>query len=257
MSISVLIVDDEPLAREGIVLHLSGENDVSIVGMCGNGRDAIKLIQQQKPDLVFLDVNMPGLSGFDVIETVGIENMPPVIFLTAYENFALKAFDVCAVDYLLKPIDPIRFSASLDRVREHLRRTTIIKHAEQLNVLLANNKAVPAQCAERLIVKSHGHTHFIPVLDILWVEANGDYVDVHTSAKTHLVRETMHNIEQQLQQWGFQRIHRSAIVRLTMIAELITTSAGDYYLMLNNGKKLKLSRNYRDMLLQKLQLSGV
>ncbi len=256
MSMSVLIVDDEPLAREGVVLHLQREKDFSIAAMCASGREAIKAIHQQKPDLVFLDISMPGLSGFDVIEAVGVENMPPVIFLTAYENFALKAFDVCAVDYLLKPIDPARFAVSLDKVRQYSRQAMIVQRATQLNSLLLN-EAAPAPCVERLIVKSHGHTYFIPIVDILWVEANGDYVDVYTASKTHLVRETMQNIEQQLMPWGFQRIHRSAIVRLTMITELITHSAGDYYLVLNNGKQLKLSRNYRDTLLQKLQLSGL
>lgn len=256
MSISVLIVDDEPLAREGVALHLQRERDFLVVAMCGSGREAIKLIHQQKPDLVFLDIHMPGLSGFDVIEALGVENMPPVIFLTAYENFALKAFDVCAVDYLLKPIDPARFAASVDKVRQHFRRTMIVQSALQLSSLLTNETA-SSPCIERLIVKSHGHTYFIPIADILWVEANGDYVDVYTPAKTHLVRETMHNIEQQLIPWGFQRIHRSAIVRLTMITELITHSAGDYYLALNNGKKLKLSRNYRDALLQKLHLPSL
>jgi two-component system LytT family response regulator len=256
MSISVLIVDDEPLAREGVALHLQRERDFLVVAMCGSGREAIKLIHQQKPDLVFLDIHMPGLSGFDVIEALGVENMPPVIFLTAYENFALKAFDVCAVDYLLKPIDPARFAASVDKVRQHFRRTMIVQSALQLSSLLTNETA-SSPCIERLIVKSHGHTYFIPIADILWVEANGDYVDVYTPAKTHLVRETMHNIEQQLIPWGFQRIHRSAIVRLTMITELITHSVGDYYLVLNNGKKLKLSRNYRDVLLQKLHLPSL
>jgi len=256
MSISVLIVDDEPLAREGVALHLQRESDFLVVAMCGSGREAIKLIHQQKPNLVFLDIHMPGLSGFDVIEALGVENMPLVIFLTAYENFALKAFDVCAVDYLLKPIDSVRFAASVDKAREHFRRTMIVQSALQLNSLLTNEVA-PSPCVERLIVKSHGHTYFIPIADILWVEANGDYVDVYTPAKTHLVRETMHNIEQQLIPWGFQRIHRSAIVRLTMITELITHSVGDYYLVLNNGKKLKLSRNYRDVLLQKLHLPSL
>jgi two-component system LytT family response regulator len=256
MNMSVLIVDDEPLAREGVALHLQRENDFSISAMCGSGREAIKIILQQKPDLIFLDISMPGLSGFDVIEAVGIENMPPVIFLTAHENFALKAFDVCAVDYLLKPIDPERFAASLNKARQYYRQVMIVQRAKQLNSLLLNEaEAVPS--IERLIVKSHGHTYFIPIKDILWVEANGDYVDVYTATKTHLVRETMLNIEQQLMPWGFQRIHRSAIVRLTMITELITHSTGDYYLVLSNGKQLKLSRNYRDTLLQKLQLSGV
>lgn len=254
MTISVLIVDDEPLARDGIALHLSSAQDFSVAAVCGNGPDAIKLIHQQKPDLVFLDVNMPGLSGFDVIETVGAENMPPVIFLTAYENFAHKAFDVCAVDYLLKPIDSARFAASLDKVRQYLHRSLIIKNAELLTSLL--HQPIPTETAiDRLIVKSHGHTHFIVISDILWVEANGDYVDVHTTAKTHLVRETMHNIEQQLTRFGFQRVHRSAIVRLSLITELITTSAGDYYLMLTGGNKLKLSRNYRDAVLQKLRVN--
>lgn len=255
MSISVLIVDDEPLAREGVVMQLIKETDFLIAGMCGNGRDAIKAIHQHKPDLVFLDVNMPGLSGFDVIETLGQDNMPLVIFLTAYENFALEAFNVCALDYLLKPIDPARFAASLIKVRQHLYSKSIVKNSEQLCNLLAN-RPTPEVGGERLIVKSHGHTYFIAIGDILWVEANGDYVDVNTTTKTHLVRETMHNIEQQLARFGFQRIHRSAIVRLNLITELITTNAGDYYLMLAQGKKLKLSRNYRDTLLQRLQVSA-
>ena len=251
MTISVLIVDDEPLAREGVALHLENEKDFSVIAMCANGRDAINVIHQHKPDLAFLDVSMPGLSGFDVIDAVGIDRMPAVIFLTAHENFAVRAFDVCALDYLLKPIDVERLSIALEKTRDYLRKKGLLENASQLQALLNGRVSLPAM-EERIVVKSHGHMHFIPLDDILWVEANGDYVDVHTSTKTHLVRDTMHNMEQQLRLHGFQRVHRSSIVKITLITELVTTPAGDYYVILQTGDKLKLSRNYRELLLQKL-----
>jgi two-component system LytT family response regulator len=192
---------------------------------------------------------MPGLSGFDVIDAIGVAQMPAVIFLTAHDNFAVRAFDVCALDYLLKPIDAQRFGSALTKVREHLRNKSLLQNNIQAS-------QIPAlDIRGRLLVKSHGHIQFIAIADILWLQANGDYVDVHTPAKTYLLRETMQNMEQQLYAHGFQRIHRSAIVKLALVAELITVSSGDYYVQLAMGNKLKLSRHYRDALVQRLAVN--
>lgn len=249
MTISVVIVDDEPLAREGVALHLQQQKDIEVIASCADGREAIRAIVQQQPDLVFLDVTMPGLSGFDVIDAIGVDQMPAVIFLTAHDNFAVRAFDVCALDYLLKPIDTQRFGSALAKVREHLYNKSLLQNP-------VPNSPTPAPDAQgRILVKSHGHIQFIAIADILWLQANGDYVDVHTATKTYLLRETMQNMEQQLYVHGFQRVHRSAIVRLALVAELITASSGDYCVQLATGNKLRLSRHYRDALVQRLALN--
>jgi two-component system, LytTR family, response regulator len=251
--ISVLIVDDEPLAREGVTLHLKKEQDVHILAECTNGREAIQLIRDYKPDLVFLDVNMPQMSGFDVVDAICNDaHIPLIIFLTAHENFALKAFDVNAIDYLLKPIIVDRLRISLQKVREKLRDKRIFDSAKILGDMFKDSSVADRTDFTRLTIKSQGRTKFIAVAEILWVEANGDYVDLHTAAKTYLLRETMANLEQQLRLQGFQRIHRSTIVRIQLISEVLTTATGDYFVVLSTGKKLKLSRNYRDILIKQL-----
>jgi two-component system, LytTR family, response regulator len=249
MTISVVTVDDEPLAREGVALHLQQEKDIEVIASCADGREAIRAIVQLQPDLVFLDVTMPGLSGFDVIDAIGVKQMPAVIFLTAHDNFAVRAFDVCALDYLLKPIDAQRFGDAITKVREYLRHKSPLQNNVQISQV-----ATP-DSQGRIVVKSHGHIQFINIADILWLEANGDYVDVHTPTKTYLLRETMQNMEQQLYVHGFQRVHRSAIVKLALVIELITAPSGDYYVQLSSGNKVKLSRHYRDALVRRLAVS--
>lgn len=262
MTINVVIVDDEPLAREGISLRLQQETDINVIAGCGDGSDAIRTILSLKPDLVFLDIKMPKISGFDVINAVGVGHMPAVIFLTAYDEFAIQAFNVHAIDYLLKPIDDIRFQESLTHVREQILKKQISAKSLQLTQLLNQRNALlnAAQPIEpvnvsnpgRLVIRDNGHIYLLQASEIYWVEAEGDYVSVHTPQKSHLVRETMKNMEQRLSAQGFQRVHRSSIVNLSYVRELVSLDNGDYKIILHKNTAVKLSRNYRDILYQRL-----
>jgi two-component system LytT family response regulator len=261
MTIRVLIVDDEPLAREGVALRLESEKDIEIVGECGNGSDAIRAILSLQPDLVFLDIKMPKVNGFDVVNAVGIEHMPPVIFLTAYDEYAVEAFNTHAIDYLLKPIDNARFKEGLQHAREQILKNAIAERSEQLTSLLTQTQGLStvlsqkpqAQSAnERLVIRSNGHVYLLEAADIYWIEAEGDYVSVHTPQKSHLVRETMKNMEARLHEQGFQRVHRSCIVNLAYVRELISLDSGDYQIILRDNSNVRLSRNYRDILYQRL-----
>ena len=248
----VLVVDDEPLAREGTCLLLQAESDMQVIGQCGNGSEAIRSILEKKPDLVFLDIKMPRVGGFDVIEAIGPENMPPVVFLTAYDEHAVAAFEVRALDYLLKPIETKRFKRCLERVRESLRKDEVEMRAKQLKQLLVDGSPEPAR-EDRLVVRTAGHVHFLKPAEIAWVEAGGDYVTLHVGERQHLLRDTMLNMEKRLKEHGFRRIHRSLIVNLQFIAELIANESGDYDVILTTDVKLKLSRSYRDELYAALQ----
>jgi len=262
MTIRVLIVDDEPLAREGVALHLQDEKEFSIVGECENGSDAIRSILSLKPDLVFLDIKMPKVNGFDVVNAVGSQHMPPVIFLTAYDEYAIEAFNTHAIDYLLKPIDRIRFKESLDHARDQILKNAISKRSEQLTKLLSQTQGLSSLTTtnqtstlipdERLVIRSNGHIYLLKSEDIYWIEAEGDYITVHTPQKSHLVRETMKNMEARLNEQGFQRVHRSSIVNLSYVRELISLDSGDYQIILRDSTCVKLSRNYRDILYQRL-----
>jgi two-component system LytT family response regulator len=263
MAIRVLIVDDEPLAREGVALRLAQEQDIELIGECANGSEAIRSILSLQPDLVFLDIKMPKVNGFDVVNAVGIEHMPPVIFLTAYDEYAVDAFNSHAIDYLLKPIDNARFKESLQHAREQILKNTIAERSEQLTDLLTQTQGLTKASStkqrfttqvknERLVIRSNGHVYLLESDDIYWIEAEGDYVSVHTTQKSHLVRETMKNMEARLHDQGFQRVHRSCIVNLTYVRELISLDNGDYQIILRDNTSVKLSRNYRDILYQRL-----
>jgi two-component system, LytTR family, response regulator len=245
----VIIVDDEPLAREGVAMFLKN-TDVEIIAQCENGEQAVKSIHELRPDLVFLDINMPGLNGIEVVQAIGPEHMPLTIFLTAHDKYAIDAFRVNALDYLLKPINAEHFAASLRRAREELDKNRIHNHKEQLAKLL-HTLADPA-AANRILVRSAGHVYFLKPQDIHWIEADGDYVSIHTERKTHLVRETLKVMEERLAGEGFQRIHRSSLVNLEAIRELIANDSGDYQVVLKDDTVLKLSRNYRDQLYARL-----
>jgi len=263
MTIKVLIVDDEPLAREGIALRLQQESDINIVGECENGSDAIRTILSLQPDLVFLDIKMPKVNGFDVVNAIGAQHMPPVIFLTAYEEYAIEAFKAHAIDYLLKPIDNARFTESLNHARQQILKNAISSRSEQLTQLLtqtqgltstdnSTEQATSSSKNERLVIRSNGHVYLLEANDIYWIEAEGDYISVHTPQKSHLVRETMKNMEARLSNQGFQRVHRSSIVNLNYVRELISLDNGDYKIILRDNTSVKLSRNYRDILYQRL-----
>ena len=254
MKIRTLIVDDEPLARDGVAMALDEVEDVEIVGHCSDGRSAVRSIRRLAPDLVFLDIRMPGLDGFEVIEAVGPERMPAVIFLTAYEEHALRAFRVNAVDYLLKPVEAGELRESLDRARSRLAEADAEGFRDRLRGLLdsVEHAARQSPVPERIVVRAGGRVHLLDPGEIVWVEASGDYVTVHTADKAHLVRDSMRGMESRLADYGFQRIHRSALVKRSAIREIVTSDSGDGRVRLGDGTSLKFSRTYRNALLESL-----
>ena len=250
--IRTLIVDDEPLARDGVRLHLEEHPDFEVIGECGSGEEAVRKIQADSPDLVFLDVQMPGLDGFGVLESLGPERLPAVVFITAYDQFALRAFEAHALDYLLKPFEAERFARALDRVREQLRSRSQVSVDERLRNLLASLGA-KENYLERMVARTNGKIIILRVDDIDWIEAAANYVRVHIAQKQYLVRETMTNLEARLDPERFLRIHRSIIVRKDRIKELEPLFQGDYSLLLADGTRLTSSRGYRDRIQQFLQ----
>ena len=258
MKLRTLIVDDEPLAREGIALALEPLRDVEIVGNCGDGRSAVRAIRELAPDLVFLDVKMPGLDGFAVIGEVGADKMPPVIFLTAYEEHALRAFRVNAIDYLLKPIDAEDLRKSVERARRRRAQDEIAAWRGELRALvdvLAGDRPA-ADTAERILVRTSGRVHVVDPGEIDWVEAAGDYVTIHAAGKSHLVHDSLRNIEKRLAAHGFLRIHRSVVVKLGRIRELVAKDSGDHEVVLHDGTVLRASRSYKDALYEALNARG-
>jgi two-component system, LytTR family, response regulator len=277
MTMRVLIVDDEPIARRRISRLLKLEDDVEVVDEVGSGADAVTAIKEMHPDLVFLDVQMPDKDGFAVVNELGAETMPAIVFVTAYNEYAVKAFDVNAIDYILKPFDPERFRSAFARARTQLEQKSSAEAGRRIKALLeevlgedratalaasangaANGNggarllapAAPprARTLDRLMVKHDGRVYFVKVSDVDWFEAAGNYVRVHVGRVSHLIRETMHGIESQLDPNQFARIHRAVIVNLDRIRELQPWFAGDYIVILRDGRQLKLSRTYREAL---------
>ena len=244
----VLIVDDEPLARERIRDLLGSQPDVRAVEECGNGEDAVAAIRARPPDVVFLDVQMPGLDGFGVLDQVAPAPLPLVVFVTAYERHAVRAFDVHAVDYLLKPFDADRFAAAMDRTRGRLAAGSDGLAAQAVHRLLEAMRARAPKPAEVLSVRS-GH-RIVPVRvdEIDWVAAEGNYVRLHRGRSSYLLRETMACLEQALDPRRFRRIHRSTIVNVDRIAELVPWFGKDYKVVLRDGTELTLSRSYVERL---------
>ena len=249
--IKVLIVDDELLGRKRIRSLLGEHADVKIVGECANGSEAVEAIRNLKPELVFLDVQMPETDGFGVVETVGAENMPPVIFVTAYDKYAVPAFEINAVDYLLKPFDEERFEKALDRAKRGLRNQEPTEIKENLRKLLTEVKSEP-KYLKRIPVKSAGGTTLVLTEEIDWISAAGHYLELHTGNETHLIREKLSVIETKLDPQNFVRIHRSTIVNLDRIKSLHPMFNGDQLVVLKNGRELNLSRNYYDKLMTRL-----
>ena len=250
--IRTLVVDDEPLARERLNGLLSGELDIEIVGHCRDGEEAVTSIVDLTPDLVFLDVQMPQMNGFEVIEAVGNERMPLVIFVTAYDQHALKAFQVRALDYLLKPFDRERFSEALQRARKQIEREETGDLGRRLLTLVKDLRKDQPR-AERLVVKSGGRLFFLRADEIDWIEAAGNYVRLHVGNTSHLLRETMNAIEARLDPEKFFRIHRSRIVNMERIQELQPWLNGEYSVLLRTGTRLTLSRGYREKLQDRLR----
>lgn len=251
MKMRVAIVDDEPLAREGVALSLGTEPDIEIVASCADGTEAVKAIRELAPDLVFLDVHMPGLSGFEVIEEIGVDRMPAVIFLTAYEQHALDAFRVNAVDYLLKPLEQAKLTAALARARRDLNEQSLVRRANELVSLLDQfgaNGAAGANRTGRILVRAGANVHILKPEEIIWVEAEGDYVTLHTAEESYLLSDSLRNMETRLAPHGFRQIHRSSLVCLQRIRKLLANENGDYQAILDNGTRLKVGRRYKDAL---------
>ena len=251
-SIRTLIVDDEPIARKGIRRELEGDADIDVIGECTNGGDAVSAICSRSPDLVFLDLQMPELDGFGVVETVGVDRMPTVVFVTAYDEFALQAFEMHALDYILKPFNSERFQKTLRRAKAQIQQQQSGSVQERLLALLADARpAVPF--LERIVVKTGGRIFFLNADEIDWIEAADNYVRLHVGRDTHLVQGTMSKLEKRLDPQRFLRIHRSTIVNLARIKELQPLFHGEYAIRLSNGKKLTSSRSYRDKLQQLIE----
>lgn len=242
-----LIVDDEPLARERIRTLLKTEREIHVVGECGDGKRAVKAIRRRRPDLVFLDVQMPEMDGFAVLEALQPEEMPVVIFTTAYDKYALRAFEVHALDYLLKPFDRERFQTALARACEQIERRKNGTLNRRLLSLLAG-RAAGQKPVERLVIKSGGRITFLRADEVEWIEAAGNYLRLHAGREEHLLRETMGGMEARLDSEKFVRIHRSTIVNLDRVKEMQPSFHGDYVVLLHDGKRLTLSRGYRDRL---------
>lgn len=242
-----LIVDDEPLARDKIRMLLAKDREIEIVGECANGHEAIEAIEKESPDLLFLDIQMPGVDGFGVLESVGPERVPGVVFVTAYDEHAIHAFEVHALDYLLKPFAQKRFNEALVRAKDQLRKHSGGGLSQQLLALLGDLHGAP-KYLERLVVKSSGRVFFMKVNEVDWIEAAGNYVNIHAANETHLLRETMNGIEMHLDPKRFVRIHRSTLVNIERIKELSPLFHGDYVVTLMNGTRLTMSRSYRSKL---------
>ena len=247
--IRTLIVDDEPLAREGVRMMVNLDPELEVVGELGRGRDAVDAIQRLRPDLVFLDVQMPEMSGFEVLAALDETQLPAVIFVTAYDQYALRAFEVHALDYLLKPFDEERFHAALARAKLHLHNSRL---SEKLQALLAAVQA-PGEGREylqRLSIKDSGRVVFLDVAEVDWIEAADYYVQLHAGGKSYLHRESMQRLEERLDPACFLRIHRSAIVNRARVKELRHRNGRELVCILANGVTLKVARSQRSKLKQ-------
>jgi two-component system, LytTR family, response regulator len=245
--VRVLVADDEPLARERLRTLLAREEWVDLIAECPNGTAAIDAIGRLQPDIVFLDIQMPGASGFEVIEAVGAERMPLVVFVTAFDQYALRAFDVHALDYLLKPFDRQRFHQALLRARQQLERRPNGDLERRLLELVQDLRPA-SQRLERFVIKSGGRVFFVRADEIDWIEASGNYVKLHVGSEGHLFRETMNALESRLDPDTFFRIHRSHIVNIERVKELQPWFNGEYVVFLRDGTRLTLSRGYREKL---------
>ncbi len=269
MKVRTLIVDDMPLARERVKRFLRGEAAIEIVGEAANGREAVAAIESLSPDLVLLDVQMPEMDGFEVVAKIGVEKMPAVLFATAYDEFALRAFEVHALDYLLKPFSQERFQEAVGRATSYIRQqdngngSSDGKTESALNTLEARLQALlndiqggETQYLQRVTIKLPGRLLFMPTDEVDWIETAGNYLRIHAGKEAHLIRETMAQIETQLDPRRFARIHRSTLVNIERVKELRPLFNGDHKVILRDGQHLMLSRSYRDKLLGLLERSS-
>ena len=248
--ITALVVDDEALARKFVRRMLERHPLVEIVGECRNGKETVAAITEKKPDLVFLDVQMPEMDGFMTLETLGAEALPQVVFVTAYEQYAIRAFESAALDYLLKPFDQPRFDKSMSRVYEKFADRKQARTEQKQIAALLETVAEKPNFLERLVVKTGGRIIFLKTSEIDWIQADDQYAHLHTGNKSHLVRQTLGALEAQLDPRKFIRIHRSAIVNVERIKELQPMFTGEHTVVLENGTKLTLSRSYKNKLFE-------
>ena len=256
-----LIVDDEPLARRGIRQLLDREQDVIVVGEARNGREALRALKTLDVELVFLDVQMPEVDGFGVLRAVGPERMPAVIFVTAYDAFAVRAFDAHAVDYLVKPLREARFAEAVQRVRERLRSADAVTLSRQLSALLATTterEVRPTQpsTARRIVVPTSTGELVLDAEEIDWIEADDYYAAVHTRGRRHLIRESLSSLEGRLDAARFVRVHRSAIVNLERVREYRTDVPGECAVLLRDGTRIAVSRRRREQVVDLLRRHG-
>jgi len=262
--LKTLIVDDESLARRGLAHRLKNIADIEIVGEATNGREALKLIEEKSPDLVFLDIQMPGISGFEVVQQLDIKTMPVILFLTAYDEYAVQAFEANALDYILKPIDEKRLHQVLEKVRDNLNQKRALVQKRQLLELASQfsgekissfaeleEKSVSDFAPKepsRLAIRDAGRTTWVNQDDIEWIDAAGDYMCVQAQGTTYIMRKTMKKLEKELDESILQRIHRSTIVNIKHVREMESHINGEYFLTLKSGHRVKLSRTYKNKL---------
>ena len=263
-SLNALIVDDEALARRGLKHRLKNLADITVIGEARNGREAVKQIRELKPDLVFLDIQMPGMNGFDVIRELQSETLPAVLFVTAYDQYAIEAFDVNAVDYLLKPIEDKRLVQALEKVRSRLSQNRVQSQKKLLLKLLGDLTGEPLNSISeleskgvetlrknelaKLAIRDAGKTTWVRQEDIEWIDAAGDYMCVHALGETHIMRKTMKELERELTADFLQRIHRSTIVNIKCVKQMQSHINGEYFLTLDSDNIVKLSRTYKEKL---------
>ncbi|HYK36353.1 LytR/AlgR family response regulator transcription factor [Alloacidobacterium sp.] len=253
MSYRTIVIDDEPLARRGIISRLRPYPQFEVVGECGNGMDALVAIAEHHPNLIFLDVQMPEMDGFEMLENLPTDERPAVIFLTAFDQYALRAFDVHAADYLLKPIDDIRFAEAIDRVQRVMQMEKGTTLGDRLESLLSDLHARrPSGNAQRFAIRNGRRIFFVTTNEVEWIEAQGDYAALHVNGKTHLLREPLHILERRLDPSVFVRIHRSTIVRMDQISEMQALANRDCLIRLKDGTTLRVSRSYSERLQEAL-----
>lgn len=258
--IRALIVDDESLAREALSVMLGEDTEIEVIAECRNGREAVVAIREQLPDVVFLDIQMPEMDGFQVIEEIGVKLMPVTVFVTAFDKHALRAFEAHALDYLLKPFDHDRFDTALQRAKTQVRQRKLGEIGENLFALMQDVKLKPGESEadnrkpeketqkepiDRVVIKASGRIYFLKTEEIDWVEASGDYLSLHSGGKSHLIRETMNDFHAKLDAKKFIRIHRSTIVNIERIKDIQPLFKGEYVITLTSDKRLKSSRGYR------------
>jgi len=257
--IRVLVVDDEPLAREGVLAMIQNDPELEILGVAVDGQAAIQMIRAQRPDLVFLDVQMPKRDGFAVLAELKPEERPAIIFVTAYDQYAIRAFEICAIDYLLKPFRDTRFAAALARAKAGIRQAREGEVGHRMEQLLEHMRAIldsrPDRTPEgenngndaagRVVLKSGSDLHFVRTADIVWVESQADFIKVHTTGAAQLVRETLQNFEQRVPADKFLRIHRSSLVNVDHVKKVTPALYGDYTVLMADGTVLRLSRKNR------------